>query len=74
VEPDQLSERRLEREKVREDVDDHRQLFRWIALHQREERCIERIRYFDLVSVLPQDKSTTSSIDLQIIRRRVSLR
>ena len=48
-----FGERRLEREKVGEDADDHQQLFRRVALHEREERGVERVWYFDLVRVLP---------------------
>lgn len=63
--PDQLGERaeelafgerRLEREKVREDADDHQQFLRRVHLHQREEGGVQRIRNFDLVRVLAQEE------------------
>ena len=53
-----LGERRLEREKVREDADDHQQLLRRVALHERQERGVEHIRAFDLVRVLAEEEDT----------------
>ena len=43
---------------MREDADDHQQLLCRVALHEREERGVERIRNFDLVRVLAQEEHT----------------
>ena len=40
------------------DTDDHQQFLCWVALHQREERRVQRIRYFELVRVLSQEEHT----------------
>jgi hypothetical protein len=53
-----FGKRRLERKEVREDADDHQQFLCWIALHEREERRVERISYFDLVRILTQEEHT----------------
>ena len=50
-----LRERRLEREEVVEDADDHEQLVRRVHLHEREEGGVERVRDLDLVRVLPEE-------------------
>lgn len=51
-----LRQRRLHREKVREYPDDHQQLIGRIALHQREERRVERVGVLELVRVLAQEE------------------
>lgn len=53
-----LCERRLEREEVVEDTDDHQQLLRRVEFHEREESGIERVRDLDLVRVLAEEEHT----------------
>ena len=48
----------LEREEVAEDANDHEKLFGRVALHERQEGCVERIRNFELVGVLTEEKHT----------------
>ena len=48
----------LERKEMTEDTDDHQQFLCWVALHEREECRVQRIRYFELVRVLSQEKHT----------------
>ena len=40
------------------DADDHQQFLCWVALHEREECRVQRIRYFELVRVLSQEEHT----------------
>ena len=51
-----LGERRLEREEVVEDADDHEELLGGVHLHEREEGGVERVRDLDLVRVLPEEE------------------
>ena len=51
-----LSQRRLDCEEVGEDADDHEQLVRRVALHEREERGVERVGNLDLVRVLAEEE------------------
>ena len=43
---------------MREDADDHQQLLRRVALHERKERGVQHVWTFDLVRVLAQEEHT----------------
>jgi hypothetical protein len=48
----------LEHKEMTKDTDGRQQFLCWVGLHGREERRVQRIRYFELVRVLSQEEHT----------------
>lgn len=43
---------------MREDADNHQELIRRVAFHERKERCVEAVWLVEFVRVLTKEKNT----------------